>query len=181
MEPVRKSMLLHICCGPCSVYVAPMLNVQFQVTGYFYNPNLDSPEEYQKRLHEAKRVAEISGFPLLAPPFNPDPWKKAILGLEMEPEGKERCRRCINLRLLKTAEAAKEGGFDVFCTTMTVAPMKNADLINNEGSRIAGALDILYLSSDFKKKDGYRKTVELSRKYGLYRQNYCGCIYSRRD
>ena len=176
-----KRLLLHSCCAPCSSYclqeVAPML----QTTVFYYNPNLDCAEEYEKRKAEQIRFLRETGFAdFLDCDYSPEEFAEAVEGYEQEPEGGARCSRCFRLRLEKTAWAAKAGGFDYFGTTLTVSPLKNAALINEIGYELQDLYGVKYLPSDFKKRGGYYESVALSKQYGLYRQNYCGCVYSQR-
>lgn len=180
-EPVRKKLLLHICCAPCSVGVIPELALEYDVTGFFYNPNIDNPREYDLRKAEMEKLSAINGIPVIYGDYDVDAWRKAVNGLENEPEGGERCRACFEMRLRETKKAAEREGFDLFCTTLTLSPLKNAALINKVGGEIPHGSGCQYLDSNFKKKDGFKKSVELSRKYNLYRQDYCGCSFSKRD
>ena len=179
------TLLLHSCCAPCSSYVLEYLSRYFHITDVYYNPNIEPAAEYDKRADELERL--ISRMPLGHPvrfiraPFDPAPFHEAARGLEHVPEGGERCFACYALRLEDAARRAAEGGFDYFTTTLSISPLKNADKLNEIGERMADRYRVAYLPSDFKKKDGYRRSVQLSEEYGLYRQNYCGCIYSRRD
>ena len=178
----RPSLLLQSCCGPCSSYVLEYLTRYFDITVLYYNPNIYPPEEYEKRLSVQKRL--ISELPrendirIMECDYEPELFSDAVKGLENEPEGGRRCEVCFRLRLEKTAELAKENGFDFFGTTLTVSPHKNAQLINVIGLELGEKYGIRFLASDFKKKNGYKRSVELSEKYGLYRQNYCGCRFS---
>ncbi len=183
VDPERPSMLLHSCCGPCSTAVVERLESIYRLTIFFYNPNITDAEEYDKRkqaqisfLHSYNARSPI-GF--IEGDFEPDKFLTAARGMENEPEGGSRCRACFRLRLEKTAIRAKEDCFDCFCTTLSVSPHKNATLINALGLELQGIHGINYISADFKKKDGYRRSVTLSREYGLYRQDYCGCSYSK--
>ena len=173
-------LLLHSCCGPCSSYVLEYLSQYFSVTLFFYNPNIHPKEEYQKRLLTQKKLLSRAVYKnpvdFLEGEYDPDRFFEAAKGLEHCREGGERCTKCFELRLSKTAEQAKLGGFDFFATTLTVSPHKNALLINNIGKCFEG-----YLASDFKKKEGYKRSIILSKQYDLYRQSYCGCIFSKRE
>lgn len=178
------SLLLHSCCGPCSSYCLEALVPHFQVTVLFYNPNIFPEEEYEHRLSEQRRLIEEAWkgrVTLLSLSYEHAEFLDAVKGLESEPEGGLRCEACFRLRLSKTALLAKEKGFDYFGTTLTVSPHKNAMVLNRVGheeeERIAGGA--LWLESDFKKKNGYKRSIELSKEYGLYRQQYCGCEYAR--
>ncbi len=180
-------LFLHSCCAPCSSYVMEYLCRYFSLTVFYYNPNISAAEEYGKRAAEQKRLiaaynAEGKGFPIeiLEGAYAPAVFFEAVKGCEDCPEGGERCHRCYELRLRETARLAGERGFDYFCTTLSISPRKDAEKLNEIGGRLAGEYGIAWLPSDFKKKDGYRRSVELSAEYGLYRQDYCGCAYSRR-
>lgn len=176
------SLLLHSCCGPCSSYVLSYLKGYFDITVLYYNPNIYPEEEYEHRLSEQSRLidamnGEGADIKLLFLPYKHEEFLEAARGFEKEREGDARCEKCFELRLEKTKELAKELGFEYFGTTLTVSPHKNAMLINRIGADIAGE-GVLWLPSDFKKKDGYKRSIELSGKYGLYRQNYCGCEFA---
>ena len=181
-EAVPK-LLLHSCCGPCSTYCIQTLSEYFSVTVYYFNPNIYPPEEYAHRAAEQQRF--IEQFPVKHPvsfvegPFDPKEFYDYIRGYEKEPEGGERCFLCYRLRLEKTAEYAKQNQFDYFTTTLSISPLKNAAKLNEIGGELAEKYDILYLFSDFKKKEGYKKSTEISREYGMYRQYYCGCVFSK--
>lgn len=178
-------LLLHSCCAPCSSYVLEYLSQYFEITILFYNPNIYPPEEYQARVHEEERL--ISEMPFKHPvhmisgAYDPDVYYAAVKGLEKEPEGGARCEKCFELRLSEAAREAKKGGFDYFTTTLTISPLKSAPKLNAIGERIGEEMGVAYLPSDFKKRNGYKRSVELSEEYGLYRQNYCGCVYSIRS
>ena len=176
---VRPRLLLHSCCGPCSSAVLEQVTAWFDVTVYFYNPNILPPAEFEKRLEWQKYLLEKAPFAknvgLIVPPYDPAEFVAAARGLENEPEGGARCTECFALRLGRTAEAAREGGFDFFATTLTVSPHKNAPRINAVGAALGENAGVRWLPSDFKKKDGYKRSLELSREYGLYRQAWCGC------
>ncbi len=179
MQSNKGKILVHSCCAPCSTYVLDYLSQSYNITILFYNPNIQPEEEYVKRLQEMEKLCKIKETELFIPDYEDYFWMESIKGLENVPEGAERCRVCFDVRLKKTAETAFERGFTLFATTLTVSPHKNAVLINSIGTNAADSFKINFLKSDFKKKDGYRKSCELSRKYGLYRQKYCGCLYSR--
>ncbi len=178
-------LLLHSCCAPCSSYVLEYLSQYFEITVFYYNPNIAPKEEYDRRVAEQERL--IRQLPARHPigftagPYEPERFYEASRGLEKEPEGGERCFRCYRLRLLEAARMAALGGYDYFATTLTISPLKNAEKINEIGEELAGIYHVEHLPSDFKKKDGYKRSVELSKEYGLYRQDYCGCVYSRLD
>jgi len=181
----KPSLLLHCCCAPCSSSVMEQLSAHFHITAFYYNPNISPQEEYEKRISELdgllKRAPFAEGISLLAGPYDPDTFRQAARGLETLPEGGERCFRCYELRLRMTAAAAAERGFDYFTTTLSVSPLKKAEKLNETGLRLAVEYKVPYLVSDFKKKDGYLRSITLSKEYGLYRQDYCGCIYSRQE
>ena len=181
-EGVRPKLLLHACCAPCSSHVLEVTARYFDLTLYFYNPNISPEEEFRFRLSELERFVREVPYPdvkIAAPEYDAGEFFGAVRGMEDLPEGGKRCRVCYELRLRKTAEAAKAGGFDCFTTTLSISPYKNAQWLNEIGGRLAEEYGISYLFSDFKKKNGYRRSIELSREYGLYRQNYCGCVYSK--
>lgn len=171
-------LLLHSCCGPCSSYVLEYLSDYFDITLFFYNPNIQPAEEYEKRLSAQKQLLERAKYKnpvaFLAGEYEPQRFFEAVKGLENCREGGARCEKCFELRLSKAAEIAKKGGFDYFATTLTVSPHKNAVLINEIGGRYQN-----YLPSDFKKREGYKRSIILSKEYELYRQGYCGCIFSK--
>lgn len=177
-------LLLHACCAPCSSYVLEYLSGYFEITVLFYNPNIYPPEEYEKRVSEEKRLISEMNFihpvKLIACDYRQETFYQAVHGLEGEPEGGARCEKCYELRLREAARTAKEGGFDYFTTSLTISPLKPADKLNEIGGNIGREYGVAYLYSDFKKKDGYKRSIQLSREYGLYRQNYCGCVYSLR-
>lgn len=178
-------LLLHSCCAPCSSYVLEYLSNYFEITVYYYNPNIYPPSEYQKRVEEQQRL--IDSMNLVHPVFmeagayEPDEFYRTIQGYEKEPEGGERCFRCYELRLQEAAKVALAGRFDYFTTTLSISPLKNAAKLNEIGEKLAKEYRVSYLPSDFKKKNGYKRSVELSAEYGLYRQDYCGCVYSKRE
>lgn len=174
----RPRLLLHSCCGPCSSYVLEYLSDYFDITLFFYNPNIQPAEEYEKRLSAQKQLLERAKYKnpvaFLAGEYEPQRFFEAVKGLENCREGGARCEKCFELRLSKAAEIAKKGRFDYFATTLTVSPHKNAVLINEIGGRYQN-----YLPSDFKKREGYKRSIILSKEYELYRQGYCGCIFSK--
>lgn len=176
-------LLLHVCCAPCSSYCLEYLSQYFDITVYYYNPNISKKEEYEYRLSEEKRFISIKEFKypvkLTDSEYCPEDFFRAVKGFENEPEGGLRCRECFKLRLEATAKKAKAEGFDYFTTTLTISPLKNAALLNEIGAEMAERYGVSWLYSDFKKKEGYKRSIELSREYELYRQNYCGCIFSR--
>ena len=178
---MKRKLLLHICCAPCSTHVIDVLSRDYEVTGFFYNPNIHPDEEYRRRLREAIRYAKIAGVELITGDYDPERWFEAVKGLEGEPEGGRRCRICFEMRLERTAQVARERGFEVFTTTLSVSPHKKADVINEVGRLVAERHGLEFLEADFKKKGGFERSVKLSKQYGLYRQNYCGCIFSLRE
>lgn len=182
-ENTTKSLLLHSCCAPCSSYVLSYLNKYFNITVFYYNPNITNKEEYLKRKQEQIRLISelpaINKINILDADYKPEKFFEISKGLEDCREGGERCFKCYKLRLEATAKAAKENNFDYFCTTLTISPLKNAQKINEIGHMLGDEYQIPFLPSDFKKKEGFKKSIELSSQYNLYRQNYCGCIYSK--
>ena len=180
----RPRLLLHACCAPCSSYVTEYLYDFFDITVYFCNPNISPREEYDLRLSELRRflIQRYGGsVPVIAPEWGYDEFRSLTEDYSHLPEGGARCLLCYRLRLEKTARAAVQLGFPIFCSTLSVSPYKNAGALFDIGSQLAREYGIEYLPSDFKKKDGYKRSVELSREYGLYRQNYCGCSYSAEE
>lgn len=181
----RPKLLLHVCCGPCSSYVLEYLNKYFDITIYYYNPNIDTLEEFNKRTEEVNRLVKeaefAEGVKVVVAPYEKELFDALSVGLEEEPEGGARCKKCYYLRLKKSCEYAKEKGFDYFTTTLTISPYKDADALNTIGKKLSDEYGINYLYSDFKKKNGYKRSIELSNEYNLYRQDYCGCIFSLRD
>lgn len=187
-ETKGKRLFLHSCCAPCSSYVLFYLRMFFEITVFYYNPNITQQEEYEKRAAEQRRLIAVlneerAGFPIHVQegPYEPEIFLKASRGLERCPEGGKRCERCFALRLQETARQAGEQGFDYFTTTLTISPLKNARLLNEIGRQAAQKYNAAFLPSDFKKRDGFRQSAVLSRKYGLYRQDYCGCVFSKAE
>lgn len=178
-------LLLHSCCAPCSSYVLEYLSQYFAITVFYYNPNISPLEEYEHRKAEQIRLIEEGKWEnpvqVLECPWDAEKFSAMAEGLETAPEGGARCFRCYALRLEAAAEAAKSGGYDYFCSTLSISPLKNAQKLNEIGNKLAERYDVLYLPSDFKKREGYKRSIELSREYGLYRQDYCGCVYSRME
>lgn len=179
-------LLLHSCCAPCSSYCLEYLCKWFAVTAFYYNPNISASEEYLRRVSEQKRLIaayneERRGYPIriIEGDYRPEVYFEAVKGYETCPEGGERCMRCFRLRLGETARLAAAEGFDYFGTTLTISPLKNAQRINEIGQECAAQWSVKWLPSDFKKKDGYKRSVELSAQYGLYRQDFCGCSFSK--
>ena len=182
---IVPNLLLHSCCAPCSSYVIEYLSSYFNITILYYNPNIFPYDEYLKRKNEQIKLINTMNTKYLVNiidcDYDNELYEKSIKGLELEPERGSRCTVCFKLRLKKTAVIAKDGNFDYFATTLTLSPYKNAKLINEIGFELGDKYSIKYLGSDFKKRDGYKRSIELSRIYNLYRQNYCGCIYSKRN
>ena len=187
LDGTRKKVFLHSCCAPCSSYCMEYLREFFDLTVFFYNPNIVSIEEYEKRLEELRRLIlcynKESNFEiaLVEGEYSPSSFYSAVKGLEQCKEGGERCFACFALRLRESARLAKECGMDYFTTTLTISPLKNAEKINEIGQIIATEEGIAFLPCDFKKNNGYLRSIELSKKYGLYRQNYCGCAFSKQE
>lgn len=175
----KKSVLLHSCCGPCSSACIDRLKEYFDITVVYYNPNIEPIEEYIKRKNEQIRLLNEWNIKFLDCDYDNESWRDLTKNLGEELEGGKRCSVCFGIRLKYTALKARELGFDYFATTLTVSPHKNSQLINKIGERIGDILDINFLYSDFKKRDGYKKSIEFSKQYNLYRQDYCGCLYSK--
>lgn len=182
----EKTLLLHACCAPCSSHCLTYLEEKIKIKVLYYNPNIVEKDEYEKRANELERLVKIlnkeypkASIEFILGSFEPEKFIEAAKGLEKEPEGGKRCEKCFELRLREAARTAKAEGADYFTTTLTISPLKNAKLLNEIGERIAKEEGIKWLFSDFKKKEGYKHSVELSKKYDLYRQNFCGCPYSK--
>ena len=178
----RASLLLHACCAPCSSASLEYLVKYFDITLFFYNPNISSAEEFNKRLSELERFTKecpfAKGIKIMSPEYNHGEFLYAAAGLENAKEGGERCEKCFRLRLNKTAEQAEKSGFEYFATTLTISPLKNAEKINLCGeAAVVG--NVIYLPTDLKKRERYKRSIELSREYGLYRQSFCGCEFSK--
>lgn len=179
------ALALHSCCAPCSSYVLEALSPFFEISVYYYNPNIAPRAEYERRKAEQQRLIETAQFEnavcFFDADYSEDTWHQAVLGLEQEPEGGARCLACFEHRLAQTALFAEQHGIEWFCSTLSVSPHKDAAAINEIGQRLASERGLRFLPSDFKKRGGYQRSLELSKQLGLYRQNYCGCAYSRRD
>lgn len=179
------SLLLHVCCAPCSSYCLEYLSEFFNITVFYYNPNISLKEEYNYRLSEEKRLLSLMNFKnpvkITESEYNPKDFFNAVKGLENEPEGGKRCMECFKLRLNAAALKAKEIDADYFTTTLTISPLKNADLLNRIGAGCGEKYGISWLYSDFKKREGYKRSIVLSKQYDLYRQNYCGCVFSKQQ
>ena len=185
IEGRSPRLLLHSCCGPCSTYCIQTLAEHFRVTVFYYNPNIYPPEEYHMRAGERERF--IERFPTKYPvqfvegAYDTERFYDTVRGLEHVPEGGERCFRCYELRLREAAEYAREHDFDFFTTTLSISPLKNADKLNEIGAKLEQEYGVRYLYSDFKKKNGYKQSTEISRAYDMYRQYYCGCVFSKQE
>ena len=174
-------LLLHACCASCAVGVLEKLKYHpAKITLFFYNPNIHPKKEFERRLEDVRKIAKLYSVPLIVPEQTESEWHSYIKGFEHEPEKGKRCQLCFELRLKKTAEYAKKHGFQAFATTLTISPHKSAEMINKIGKRYQDQL-VKYISSDFKKYKGYELSVALSKQLNLYRQNYCGCVYSKKS
>jgi len=178
-------VLLHSCCAPCSSYCMEYLSQYFDLTMLYFNPNISPESEYRKRVEELKRLVKAMPFKhqvdVVEGDYKPETFYAAVKGLEQEPEGGDRCLVCYEMRLREAAEYAKRLGCDYFTTTLTISPLKRADKINEIGFRLQEEYGVAFLPSDFKKRNGFKRSIELSAEYDLYRQNYCGCVFSRRE
>ncbi len=185
LDGTTPKLLLHSCCAPCSSYCLEYLSQYFSITILYYDPNISPEAEFFKRAQEQQRL--VAEMPLKNPvtvvvdDYQPQEFYTAVKGLEHIPEGGERCFACYRLRLERAAKYAAENGFDYFCSTLTISPLKNAQKLNEIGETLSEIYPVKHLPSDFKKKNGYKRSVELSQEYGLYRQNYCGCVFSKRE
>jgi len=182
-DGAKPSLLLHSCCAPCSSYVLEYLAPYFNICDFYYNPNISPKQEYEDRKEELVRLIKEMGLStevsFLEGTYQPEDFFAMAKGMEDLPEGGERCFRCYEMRLRESAKMAKEQGAEYFATTLTISPLKNAQKLNEIGERLAEEYGVKYLPSDFKKKNGYKRSVELSAQYELYRQNYCGCVFSK--
>ena len=181
----RPRLLLQSCCGPCSSYVLEALTPYFRVTVLYYNPNIQPRAEYDLRLENQRKIIAAlptpSAVDILECDYDGEKYDAAVKGLESEPEGGARCTVCFRLRLEETAKRASELGYDWFCTTLTVSPHKDAERLNQIGRALGERYGVPFLPSDFKKREGYKRSIQLSKEYGLYRQDYCGCLYSKSE
>jgi len=177
-QNVKNKLLLHICCIDCGAYVLELLQKEYQITLFFYNPNVEPIEEYQKRLVETEKIANKFNFKIIEADYDNTEWHELVRGHEMDPERGERCQICYRARLEKTVQYAKENNFDAFTTTLTISPHKDAFKINEIGSELEQKYGVEFLTRDFKKQDGFKKSCQLSKELDLYRQEYCGCGYS---
>ena len=182
-ENKTPTLLLHACCAPCSSYCLEYLSQYFNIIVYYFNPNISVKEEYEYRLNEEKRLISLMEFKnnvkIIEGAYDSKVFFDAVKGLEKEPEGGKRCIECFKLRLEASAKTAREIGADYFATTLTISPLKNADALNEIGAQFGDKYGVNWLYSDFKKREGYKRSIQLSREYDLYRQDYCGCIFSR--
>lgn len=183
IKDTKHTLLLHSCCAPCSSYVLEYLSQYFDITIDYYNPNIDSKEEYEKRVHEQQRLVSEMNLPIkvIDAGYDPQTFFDMAKGYEEEPEGGKRCYRCYKLRLDQVAALAAREGFDYFTTTLTISPLKNTAWLNELGTKAGELSGATFLPSDFKKKGGYQRSIQLSKEYDLYRQNFCGCIFSKRE
>ena len=181
----RPRLLLHVCCAPCSSYVLEYLNQYFEITVLFYNPNISPKSEYDYRAQELQRLTEE--LPLTIPvscrisDYDPSAFLALAKGLENEPEGGARCTACYRLRLTETAKIAAAEGYDYFTTSLSISPLKDAVRLNTIGGELSAQYGVPYLYSDFKKREGYKRSIQLSNEYKLYRQDYCGCVFSKAE
>lgn len=173
-----KKILLHCCCAPCAAYVIKKLQERYNVTLFYFNPNIFPEEEYKKRLNETKSYLKKIDIPLLEGEYDHNWWLKQVRGFENEPERGKRCKICYKLRLEETAKRAKRLGFNLFCSTLSISPHKDAELINKIGRDLLNKYNVQYLESDWKKHDGFKKSCDISKEQGFYRQEYCGCEFS---
>ena len=180
----RPRLLLHSCCAPCSSYVLEYLFRYFRITVFYYNPNIDSAKEYKKRVEEQKRLIremKLGEISVIDGRYDPQVFYQAVRGFEKEPEGGKRCYLCYQLRLREPAKLASAEKFDYFTTTLTISPLKNAQWLNKIGEKAGQEYGVAFLPSDFKKKGGYQRSIQLSKEYSLYRQNFCGCVFSKSE
>lgn len=182
LDGTRPKLLLHACCAPCSSATLERLSAHFNLTILYYNPNIYPPEEYHRREAELERFVEQAGYhyPVVELPYDPQEFYTAVQGLEQEPERGSRCTVCYRLRMRRAAQYAAEHGFDWFTTTLSISPHKDARRINEIGQQLEEEFGVKHLPSDFKKHNGYLRSLQLSEEYGLYRQDYCGCEFSAR-
>jgi predicted adenine nucleotide alpha hydrolase (AANH) superfamily ATPase len=177
---MKPKLLLHICCAPCSTHVVEVLREDYDLTGYFYNPNIHPKTEYLKREEEMKRYAGKIGLDLVCAEYDDARWFEMVKGMEDVPEGGERCFLCYRMRLKKAAQYAAEHGYQLVATTLSISPHKNAVKINKIGPEVADNRGLQFYTADFKKKGGFERSVRMSKEAGLYRQSYCGCIFSQK-
>ncbi len=178
---MKSKLLLHVCCAPCAGNLLKELSEEFEITAYFYNPNLDSLEEHEKRWDELEKYADKLGITTIKGNYNKVHWLELVKGLEQEPEGGKRCVVCYQMRLEEIARLAQKKSFDYFGTTLTISPYKRADVINPIGIELGNKYHLKFLTRDFKKADGFKKSCLVSKNEGFYRQDYCGCEFSKRN
>ncbi len=178
---MKKQLVLHICCAPDQAWVINNLKEEYNLHCFFCNPNIQPEDEYHKRLKESQKVADHYNITFSADSYEPDLWKKAIHGLEHTPEGKERCEQCFLLRLKKTALFCKDNGYSQFSTTMSISPHKRIEMLNKTGNQAADEFGVTYCEFNFKKNNGFLNSIKLSKELNLYRQDYCGCILSKKE
>jgi hypothetical protein len=176
-----KRLLLHICCAPDATVGSERLKADFEVVGFFYNPNIHPRSEYDRRLAAMRTVSEVDGLAFIEGPYDTSSWLEKAKGLEEEPEKGLRCEACIRMRLRDTARLARDRGFHAFAAVLTVSPHKDAAMVNRLGFQASEEFGVEYIPTDLKKKDGFKRSIELSRQYGLYRQDYCGCEFSKKQ
>ena len=176
---MKQRLLLHTCCAVCSAYVLEKLGEDYNLTVFYYNPNIHPKEEYLHRLKESKEYCQKIGVNFIEGQYDTDKWFELIKGHEQDPEKGERCRICYRMRMEETTKYAKKQGYDIFATTLTISPHKDAGSINKIGLDLEKEFGVKYLEADFKKQDGFKKTMELANQEGFYKQNYCGCVFSR--
>ena len=177
----KPSLLLHICCAPCATHVIETLRRRFEVTAFFYNPNIHPPQERLRRAEEARELCRQMGIEIVLADEDADKWSRRMRGRGSDWEGGAHCSVCFWMRLARTAGQARELGLKYFATTLTISPHKKAEIINRVGHKVARHKKVIFFPADFKKEDGFKKSCQLSQDYGLYRQDYCGCVYSLRD
>jgi predicted adenine nucleotide alpha hydrolase (AANH) superfamily ATPase len=176
----KPRLLLHVCCAPCSTHVIDKLREDHELACFFYGPNIHPKEEYVRRVQESKGYCDEQGIEFIEGEYDAENWLEAVKGHEDDDEGGDRCRICYRYRLLKTGTVAKNNGYDLFTTTLTISPHKDAEVINSIGEGIDNEIGMRFLSENFKKKHGYQISVQMSREHGLYRQDFCGCVFSQR-
>jgi len=177
----KPSLLLHICCAPCATHVIETLRRRFAVTAFFYNPNIHPPRERLRRASETRDLCRQMGIMIVLPDQDADEWSRRMRGRGSDREGGAHCSVCFWIRLARTAERARELGLEYFATTLTISPHKKTEIINRVGHKVARHKKVMFYPADFKKEDGFKKSCRMSRDYGLYRQDYCGCVYSLRE
>jgi predicted adenine nucleotide alpha hydrolase (AANH) superfamily ATPase len=178
---MEDKLVLHICCAPDEAWVVETLQDRYQLHCFFCNPNIHPPEEYEKRLKEAEKVAKFFQVSITADPYDSESWKEAVTGLEHTPEGGARCEQCFLLRLRRTAQFCKDLGWNRYTTVMSISPHKRIEMLNRTGEQAAREYGVIYEQFNFKKKDGFQESIRLSKELGLYRQDYCGCVLSKKE